>query len=163
MPSFIGWVPTPMACIEAFFELAPVYETDTVYDLGAGDGRLLIAAAERGGGRMVGIDIDPQRIEEAMAIVKERGLENKISFLESDVMDADLSPASVIFCYLFPTASAALKPKFEKELKPGTRVVIESFSINGWEPERTIERTGKWFYLYYMPPKPAALLLHGMV
>ncbi len=161
MPSFIGWVPTPTACIEAFFELAPVYDTDTIYDLGSGDGRLLIAAAEKGGGRMVGIDIDPRRTTEAANIVKEKGLEGKITFLQKDVMDADLSPATVIFCYLFPTASEALKPKFEKELKAGTRVVMESFSVNGWEPERTIERGGKWFYLYYMPPKPAELLLHG--
>ena len=86
---------------------------------------------------------------------------DKITFIETDVMDADLSPATVIFCYLFPTASEVLKPKFEAELKPGTRVVMESFSIDGWEPDKTLERGGKWFFLYYMPPRPAELLLHG--
>ena len=161
MPSFIGWVPTPQECVEAFFELAPVYENDIVYDLGSGDGRLLIAAAQKGTRRAVGIELDPKRVAEAVEEVNKHGLQSKISFMHQDVLDVDLSPATVVFCYLFPTASEALKPKFESELQTGTRVVMESFSIRGWEPEKTLERGGKWFYLYYMPPKPAVSLLHA--
>jgi hypothetical protein len=86
--------------------------------------------------------------------VAARGLESRITLIQADVLDIDLSPASVVLCYLFPTASEALKPKFERELVPGARVVMESFSIEGWHPAETTERGGQRFYLYYMPPQP---------
>jgi len=153
MPSFIGWVPTPKECIEAVFTLAPVYENDVVYDLGSGDGRVLIAAVEKGAGSAVGVELDPKRLSEAAEAVEMQNFQRKISFQYKDVLEVDLSPATVVFCYLFPTASEALKPKFESELRSGTRVVMDSFSIRGWKPADALEWGGKWFYLYYMPPQ----------
>jgi tRNA A58 N-methylase Trm61 len=154
MPSFISWVPTPFDDIEGFFELAPVSSSDVVYDLGAGDGRLLFAALEKGAGRAVGVEIDPVRVGEAEQNAKAKGLEDRVKFLLSDVMEANLTEASVVLCYLITSASAALKPKFEAELKPGTRVVMESFPVPGWKSVRTVSKGSKTFYLYVMPPEP---------
>ena len=153
MPSFIGFVPTRPECIDGFFELTPVSESDVVYDLGCGDGRLLFAAIEKGAGRAVGVDIDPERILIAGEEARKKGLENKVAFIEADVLKVNLSDASVIFCYLISAASAALKPKFERELKPGARVVMESFPVRGWKPERTHDIDYQTFFLYVMPPQ----------
>lgn len=156
MPKFIGWVPTQPELIKAFFDLAPVSADDVVYDLGCGDGRLLITAVEQGAGRGVGIDIDPERISVARDAAKSKGLDEKISFIEGDIMEVNLSQASVITCYLFPTASAALRPKFEKELKSGTRIVMESFPVPGWKPVKTSDINSRGFYLYTMPAERTA-------
>ena len=153
MPSFVSWIPTPSEYIDPFFELAPVSSSDIIYDLGSGDGRLLFVALEKGARKCIGIDIDPERVNASREIAKNKGLDNKITFIESDVMEQDLSAASVILCYLLSTASAALKPKFENELKPGTRVVMESFPVPGWKPAKTKEVSGRSYYLYIMPPE----------
>jgi predicted RNA methylase len=129
MASFIAWVPTPFEHIDPFFELAPVSASDVVYDLGSGDGRLLFAALEKGAGKAVGVELNPDHVQTARTKANEKGLQDKITILNTDVMDVNLSEASVVFCYLFTTASAALKPKFEAELKPSTRVVMESFPV----------------------------------
>lgn len=153
MPKFIGWVPTQAEYINPFFELAPVSSCDVVYDLGSGDGRLLFAALERGAGKCTGIDIDPERVTAAIEAAKNKGLDSQVTFVEADVMTVELSEASVILCYLFPSASSALRPKFEKELKPETRVVMESFPVPGWKPAKVSEINGRSFYLYIMPPE----------
>ncbi|MFH0847538.1 MAG: class I SAM-dependent methyltransferase [Chloroflexota bacterium] len=151
MPSFIGWVPTPPEFIEGFFELAPVASRDVVYDLGCGDGRLLFTALEKGAGRAVGIDIDPERIVFCREEAKKRNLEDKVTFIQGDVLDVNLSDATVVFCYLINSASVALKPKFEAQLKPGTRVVMESFPVPGWKPVDTFDKDYLSFYLYVIP------------
>ncbi len=156
MPKFIGWVPTQTEFIDTFFELAPVSSSDIVYDLGSGDGRLLFSAIEKGAGKCTGVDIDPDRVNVAREAAKSKGLDGKVNFIEADVMNVDLSEASVITCYLFPTASAALRPKFEKELKPGTRIVMESFPVPGWKPVKTRETSGRYFYLYTIPAEKTA-------
>jgi ubiquinone/menaquinone biosynthesis C-methylase UbiE len=153
MPSFISFIPTPHEDIDGFFELVSLSSSDVVYDLGSGDGRLLFAALDKGAGKAVGIDIDPERIHEGREIAKSKGLDDRITFLEADVMEASLADASVILCYLSNSASAALKPKLESELKPGTRVVMESFPVSGWKPIQTVDRGYKHFYLYTMPPE----------
>lgn len=153
MPKFIGWVPTQPEYINSFFDLAPVSSSDTVYDLGSGDGRLLFAAAEKGAGKCVGVDIDPDRINVAREAARGKGLDGRVTFIEADVMDVDLSEASVVLCYLFPSASAALGPKFEKELKPGTKVIMESFPIPGWKSAKVNNTNYRDFYYYVMPPE----------
>jgi ubiquinone/menaquinone biosynthesis C-methylase UbiE len=153
MPSFIRFIPTPTDDIDGFFELVPLSASDVVYDLGSGDGRLLFAALDKGAGKAVGIDLDPERILEARETARSKGLDDRITFLEADVMETDLADASVVLCYLSTTASAALRPKLESELKPGTRVVMETFPVPGWKPVRTLERGYKHFYLYSMPPE----------
>jgi len=151
MPSFIGFVPTPTECIDGFFELTPISSSDIVYDLGSGDGRLLFAALEKGAKRVVGVELNPELVREARETAKGKGVEGRATFLEADVMDVNLAKATLILCYLFPTASEALRPKFESELKPGTRVVMETFDIPGWKPVRTTDRGSKSFYLYVLP------------
>jgi len=155
MGSFISWVPTPWDDINTFFELAPVTAGDVVYDLGCGDGRLLLAAVEKGAGRAVGIELDAGHAQEARDAAQSKGLADRVRIIESDVMDADLSGATVVVCYLFTTASKALKPKFEAELRPGTRVVMESFPVHGWKAATTKMHGYKTFYLYHMPPELA--------
>ncbi len=154
MGSFISFVPTPFEDIDTFFELAPVSSTDVVYDLGSGDGRLLFTALEKGAGKVVGVELDPVHIHEARETARKKGLEDeKAIFLQADVTDVNLADATVVLCYLFPTASAALKPKFESELRPGTRVVMESFPIHGWKPAKIKEHRNRTFYLYKMIPE----------
>ncbi len=154
MPSFISWVPTPFDDIDNFFKLARVTQTDVVYDLGCGDGRLLFAALDMGAGRAVGVDLDPDQLEKARKTAREKTVEDRVAFIQADVMDVDLSPATVVLCYLITAASAALKPKLEAELRPGTRVIMESFPVHGWKP---VETRGEYkiFYLYRMPPEPS--------
>ena len=154
MPSFIGFVPTQAEFIRGFFELAPVTVGDVVYDLGSGDGRLVFAALEKGAQRAVGVELNPELVRQARAAAQSKGLEKRAIFLEADVMDVDLTEATLVLCYLFPTASAALKPKLARELKPGARVVMESFRIPEWIPARTTDIASRWFYLYHMPPSP---------
>ena len=161
MPSFIGFIPTPQEAVDGFFELAPVSSSDVVYDLGAGDGRLLFAALDKGAGRAVGIELDPECVRTVREIARSKGLDGRIEFLEADMMEVNLADASVVLCYLSYQASAVLKPKLESELKPGARVVMEGFPVPGWQPARTIsggyntefflEYPG--YYLYTMPPQ----------
>lgn len=153
MPSFISFIPTPLDDIDAFFELAPLSSSDVVYDLGSGDGRLLFAALEKGAGRAVGVELDSDRVRESREAAKSKGIEDRVTFIEADVMETDLSDATTVLCYLITEASVALKPKFEADLKPGARVVMESFPIPGWKPVRTVKKGYKDFNLYIMPPE----------
>ena len=156
MGSFISFIPTPFDEVDNFFALAPASADDVVYDLGCGDGRLLFAALEKGAGKAVGVDLGPEQIREAKETAIKKGFANRVSVLQADVMDVDLSPATLILCYLISAASRALKPKFEAELKPGTRIVMESFPVPGWRPLETRQDSyyGKTFYLYKMPSEP---------
>jgi SAM-dependent methyltransferase len=153
MPLFIGFIPTPEDEVNSFFELAPVSYADVVYDLGSGDGRLLLAALERGAGKAVGIELNPLQVARAREKAASQGWQEKITFIESDIMKVDLSAATVVLCYLFTTASRTLKSKFEAELKPGARVVMEAFPVPGWKPVAMRPRGYKQFYLYIMPPE----------
>jgi len=153
VPKYISWIPTQPEYINTFFELCPISSSDVVYDLGSGDGRLLFTAVEKGATKCVGIDIDPDLVKTANETAKYLKIENKVTFVEADVMAVDLSGATVVLCYLLSTASADLKPKFEKELKPGTGVVMESFPVMNWKPVRVIDDNGRIFYLYTMPPE----------
>jgi SAM-dependent methyltransferase len=153
MLPFVSFIPTQIGHVDSFFELAPLSQSDTVYDLGSGDGRLLFSALEKGAGRAVGIELNPDLVLKADNSAKSKGLQDRIIFLKADVMDVNLSDASVILCYLSLHASTSLKLKLESELRPGSRVVIEMFPVPGWKPARTIYREGKPFYLYNMPPE----------
>ena len=153
MPKLAPWVPTMPEFIEGFFEFGPLSSFDVVYDLGCGDGRLLFAALEKGAGRCVGIDIDPEKIREAKELAGENKVEERVAFIEGDFLEQDFSDATVIFCYLFPEAMNALRPKFEKELRPGTRIISEVFSVLKWKETETKTVNQKRFHLYIMPPE----------
>ena len=157
MSSFVAYVPTNPQHVEAFFELAPLSPADVVYDLGSGDGRLVFAAIDHGTDEAVGVELDGDLVRKATKAAAKKGLGDRARFVQADVADVDLSSASVVFCYLTPQASATLKAKFERELRPGTRVVMESFPIPGWTPAQTTVRgyadyyETNEFYLYVIP------------
>jgi hypothetical protein len=117
------------------------------------DGRLLFTALEKGAGRCVGIDIDPEQVAAARGLARAKGLEGRAAFIENDVLDEDLSGATVILCYLLQSGIAFLRPKFETELKPGTRIVTETYSIQGWKPAASRLVNGRYVYLYVTPPE----------
>jgi len=127
------YVPTPEAVVARMLEMAKVGKDSVVYDIGCGDGRFIIAAAERYGARGVGIDIDPQRIRESRANAKAAGVEDRVKFRQEDATRVDISEATVLTIYLLPESNELLRPKFEKELKPGVLVVSHNYEIPGWK------------------------------
>ena len=129
------FVPTREAVATAMMKLAGVTSNDVVYDLGSGDGRLVIAAAKRGA-RGVGIDIDPQRIEESRAAAKAAGVEHLVEFRLQDALEADVSGATVVTLYLLSSSNRKLRPRLTEQLKPGSRIVSHQFGMGDWEPEK---------------------------
>ncbi len=127
------WVPTPPEVIIKMLDLAKVGKDSVVYDLGCGDGRIVVTAAKVYHARGVGIDIEPARIKESKASAKASKVEDLVKFKTSDVMKVDLSPATIVTIYLLPESNALLRPKLEKELKPGVYVVTHNYMIPGWE------------------------------
>jgi predicted RNA methylase len=129
-------------------KLANVTSSDVVYDLGSGDGRIPITAAEKYGARGVGIDINPERIKEANANLAKSKAGDKVRFLNQDLFETDLSPATVITLYLLPSLNQKLIPKL-KQLKPGTRIVSHSFDMGTeWPPEKTEDVQGRMVYYW---------------
>ncbi len=127
------FVPTPMPVVDKMLEMAQLDSSAVVYDIGCGDGRIVIRAAKQFGARGVGVDIVPERIQECLAGAKEAAVENLVEFKLQDAMTLDISPATVVTLYLLPESNALLRAKLEKELRPGTRVVSHNYSIAGWE------------------------------
>jgi hypothetical protein len=127
------FVTTPMVVVEKMLELGQVDADDLLFDLGCGDGRLVITAARKFGTRGVGIDIDPERIEESNRAAREAGVDALVEFRLQDVMKADFSAATVVVLYLLPESNAVIRPLLEAQLKPGTPVISHNYSIPGWE------------------------------
>jgi SAM-dependent methyltransferase len=127
------WVPTPMAVVDRMLEMAEVDAETVLYDLGCGDGRIVIEAAKRFGARGVGVDIDPVRIGESEKNAKEEGVEHLVEFILGDVMKIDFSRATVVTIYLLPESNELLRPLFEKQLRKGAFVVTHNYDIPGWE------------------------------
>ena len=142
------YVPTPDYVVEAMLKMASVTASDVVYDLGSGDGRIPITAAQKYGARAVGIDINPQRIKEANENLAKAGVGDKVKFLNQDLFETDLSEATVITLYLLPSLNQKLMPKL-KQLKPGTRIVSHSFDMGtAWPPEKTEDVKGRVIYYW---------------
>ena len=146
------FVPTREAVVEAMLKAAKVGPNDIVYDLGCGDGRIVVAAAKLGA-RGVGIDIDPQRIAEAKENAKAAGVEGKVDFRLGDLFEADIREASVVTLYLLPSLNVKLKPRLMEQLRPGTRIVSHDFDMGDWQPDETIAVDGKTVYLWTIPKK----------
>ena len=142
------YVPTPQDVVDAMLVLANVTKTDVVYDLGSGDGRIPITAAQKYGVRAVGIDINPQRIKEANENLAKANVGDKVKFLNQDLFETDIKEASVVTLYLLPSLNIKLIPKL-KQLKPGTRIVSHSFDMGSeWPPEKTEDVNGRTIYLW---------------
>ncbi|MCD9096088.1 class I SAM-dependent methyltransferase [Luteimonas fraxinea] len=148
------YVPTPEPVVDAMLNLAGVKAGDVLYDLGSGDGRIPIAAAQRFGVRGVGIDINPVRVREANANAETAGVTNLVTFKEADLFKEDISEASVVTLYLLQSLNVKLRPKLLAELKPGTRIVSHAFDMaDQWEPEQTQEVDGTRIYLWTVPER----------
>ena len=138
--SLAPYVPTPHDVVERMLALAAVTKDDVVYDLGCGDGRIVVTAAKRYGARGVGVDIDPQRIEESIANAKAAGVERLVEFRLQDAMTVDVSPATVVTLYLLSSSNAKLRPILTRQLRPGARIVAHSFSMGSTWPADKIDQ-----------------------
>jgi SAM-dependent methyltransferase len=139
-PIYIApFVPTPQEVVDRMLALAEVSREDLVYDLGSGDGRIVITAAKRYGAKAVGFEIDPALVKQSQRNIKEAGVEALAEIREEDVRTVDLSPASVVTMYLYPGANLRLRAEIQRQLKPGSRVVSHDFSMGDWRPDR-VER-----------------------
>ena len=134
----VPFVPTPHEVVAEMLRLAGVQAGDVLYDLGCGDGRIVVEAARRYGVRAVGIDIDPRRIAESNANAVKAGLSGRVRFLEQNLFEADLREATVVTLYLLSSVNLRLRPKILTELKPGTRLVSHSFDMSEWRPDKTV-------------------------
>jgi SAM-dependent methyltransferase len=134
----VAYVPTTNDAVEAMLRLADVTSSDTVFDLGCGDGRIVIAAAKLRGARGVGIDIDPVRVSESRANAKKAGVEKRVRFEENDVFEADIHEATVVTLFLLPELNVKLLPKLLRDLKPGTRIVSNTFDMGDWQPAKEV-------------------------
>lgn len=151
-PPDVIYVPTPPDVVNAMLKLANVSSADVVYDLGSGDGRIVIAAAKMYGARGVGIDIDPERTREATANAKKNGVADKVTFRTEDLFQADISPATVVTLYLSGPVNARLAPKLMKELSPGTRIVSHAFDLGNWRPQQRTSVSQRPIFLWVVPP-----------
>jgi len=150
------FVPTPPEVAEAMLKLANVTKNDVVYDLGCGDGRIVVTAAKDFGARAVGIDIDPQRISEAKENVAKAGVGSRVTLRNEDLFEADIHEATVVTLYLLSSLNIKLQPKLVRDLKPGTRIVSQTFDMGDWKAEKEIEVDGRSVYLWRIPANKQA-------
>jgi tRNA G37 N-methylase Trm5 len=142
------YVPTPQEVVEAMLQIANVTAKDVVYDLGSGDGRIPITAAQKYGATAIGIDINPERIKEANDNLAKANVGDKVKFLNQDLFETDLTPATVITLYLLPALNVKLMPALKK-LKPGTRIVSHSFDMgSAWPPDKSQDVNGRTIHYW---------------
>ena len=147
----VPYVPTPQEVVDEMLKVAEVKKGDVLYDLGCGDGRIVITAAQKYGVRGVGIDIDPQRIKESNENAQKAGVTNRVKFLQQNLFEADLREATVVTLYLLPEINLKLLPKLLRELKPGSRIVSHAFDMGDWKPEKTTDVDGQPIYFWVVP------------
>jgi len=145
----VPYVPTPQDVVDKMLDLARVGKNDTLFDLGCGDGRIVVTAAKARGARGTGIDIDPVRIAEATENAKKAGVSDRVKFRVGDLFKTDFSTATVVTLYLLPNINAKLRPQLWKQLKVGTRVVSHAFDMGSeWPAEKTVEVDGRTIYYW---------------
>jgi SAM-dependent methyltransferase len=152
-PGEVPYVPTPQNVVEEMLKLGKVAKGDMVYDLGCGDGRIVVTAAEKFHARGTGVDINPVRIKEAEENARKAGVADQVRFVESDLFKADIHDATVVTLYLLPDVNLRLRPKLLKDLRDGTRIVSHSFDMGEWQPEKKIEVDGRSLYLWIVTEK----------
>ncbi len=156
----VPYVPTPPEVVGKMLEMAKVGPNDVLYDLGSGDGRIVITAAEKYGARAVGVELDEGRFKESSERIVQLGLEKHAKIIRGNFFETDLRPATVLTLYLLTSVNQRLRPRLEKELQPGTRVVSHDFPMEGWKAEQIVSVTSSesgshTVYLYIMPQPPA--------
>jgi tRNA G37 N-methylase Trm5 len=152
----VPYVPTPQEVVDRMLELAQVKKGDVVYDLGSGDGRIVITAAKKYGVKAIGFEIDPERIRESTENIKKAGVGHLVEIRQQDIRSVDLSAASVLTMYLLPEVNLMIRPNIWKQMKPGSRVVSHDFDMGDWKPVKTenIKDASSWdhtLYLWHVP------------
>jgi SAM-dependent methyltransferase len=149
----IPFVPSPMIVVQRMLRLAEIKKDDVVYDLGSGDGRIVIAAAQKYGARGVGIEINPRLVAESNASARAAGVANLVQFIQGDLFTADVSAATVVTLYLSPSINERLKPRLLHDLRPGARVVSHVYDMLGWSADQRVEVDGRWVFLWTLPAR----------
>jgi SAM-dependent methyltransferase len=149
----VPFVPTPQEVVDGMLELAQVKNSDVVYDLGSGDGRIVITAAKKYGARAVGFEIDPELIKRSRESIRKEGLEQLAEIREQDILTVDLSPANVLTMYLLPSVNLKLRPKILSEMSPGSRVVSHAFDMGDWKPDKVVQIDGRDVYYWTVPQR----------
>jgi precorrin-6B methylase 2 len=150
----VPYVPTPEPVVARMLEMANVQPEDHVVDLGSGDGRIAIASVkDRGAKSALGVDLNPERIEEAEANAQKAGVADKVTFEQGDLFKKDISDANVLTMYLLPRVNMQLRPVILEEMEPGTRIVSHAFSMEDWEADQTDVVDGRYIYLWIVPAK----------
>jgi len=149
----VVYVPTDQKIVDAMLKLAKVTKDDTVYDLGCGDGRIVITAAKEFGASGFGIEINRELVKLAGENARQAGVAAKVKFVEADIFKTDFSRATVVLLYLSPGVNLQLRPRLLKQLKPGTRIVSHDFDMGDWKPEQTIKLGDATLYLWTVAAK----------
>ncbi len=149
----VPFVPTDEKIVEAMLDMGGVNENDLLYDLGSGDGRIVVAAARDRGARAIGIEMDPQRIDEAREYAEWSGVADMVQFIEDDLLSADFSEATVVTLYLLQTINRSLRPRILHELKPGTRIISHAFDMGDWTPDELRSVGGAKVYKWVVPAR----------
>jgi len=149
----VHFAATPQPVADAMLKLARVTSADVVYDLGSGDGRIMILAAQKYGARGVGIEIVHELVERSRMIAQEGEVADKVAFIEGDLFAADISAATVVTLWLTESVNARLAPKLLRELRPGSRIVAHQFPLGQWAPEQTLRVDGEEIFLWTVPPR----------
>jgi len=149
----VPYVPTPENVVMEMLKLGGVKKGDVLFDLGCGDGRIVITAAQKFGARGVGIDINPERIKEANENARKAGVGDRVEFRLQDLFEADISKATVVTLYLLPDINLKLRPKLMKDLRAGTRIVSHSFDMGDWKPEKDVQIEWRRIYFWTIPAK----------
>jgi SAM-dependent methyltransferase len=147
----VRFVATPPAVVDAMLTVARVTSADIVYDLGSGDGRIVIAAAKEFGARGVGIEINPLLVAESNASARAAGVSHLVRFVQGDLFTADFSAATVVTLYLGPALNERIKPRLLRELRPGTRVVSHVYDMLGWTADERLDVEGRWVFFWTVP------------
>ncbi|MBD1822485.1 class I SAM-dependent methyltransferase [Cyanobacteria bacterium FACHB-DQ100] len=153
----IAFIPTPQSAIETLLETLQVNRSDVIYDLGCGDGQVLITAALKYGARGVGIDIDPARIEAAQMKAEQAGISDRLTFREQDLFESRFEDASIVVLYLLPHLNLRLRPALLEQLRPGTRIASIDFDMGDWQPEKVIKLEIEEETTLYFWTVPAAI------
>ncbi len=148
----VPFVPTPENVVAEMLKLADLKNGDFLIDLGSGDGRIVITAAQKYKVKGIGVDINPERIKEANENARKAAVTDMVAFHENDLFKENISKASVVTLYLLPDVNIRLRPKLLKELKPGSRIVSHDFDMGSWKPLKTVELDGHRVYFWVIPP-----------
>jgi SAM-dependent methyltransferase len=148
----VPYEPSSEEVVRVMLEIAQVGKDDLVYDLGCGDGRIVIAAAQKAGARGVGVDLDPERIKESLENARRARVTHRVKFFQQDLFQTDIGKATVVMLYLWPEVNLKLRPKLLRELKPGARVVSHSHNMGNWEPDQSIRTPDEHRVYFWVIP-----------